>query len=365
MGETCRAAVFSGKGSYEVREFPMPAPPPGGAVLAVEAVGMCGSDVMQFHGDRHVPGEVAPVVPGHEIVGRIADISPEAARAWGVSEGDRVCVDEIVRCGRCRGCSAGGLCHFMQLYGYTKGPDDDGGLWGGYGEYLRLLPETHVMRAPDGLSAEQLTIFEPLANAVNWMQGVGVAWGETVVVQGPGHQGLLCAVVASAFGASRVIVTGTSQDALRLQTASRLGAFATIVVDEQDVTARVAELTGGQMADVVLDVSPVPQTAATAIDLVSFGGRVGYAGLKHFEPVSKFFTDPLVLKNVTVRGCAGSTPASMETAVKLLGERPDIAQTMAGTAVTLDTLEHGLDLLERHVDGEDAVHVTLVHAQRG
>ena len=364
MRETCHAAVFSGQGSYDIREFPIPTPPAGGAVLAVEAVGMCGSDVMQFHGDRHVPGEVAPVVPGHEIVGRIAAITTEAATRWGVAEGDRVCIDEIVRCGRCQGCTIGGLCRFMQVYGYTKGPGDDGGLWGGYGEYLRLLPETHVMRAPEGLSAEQLTIFEPLANAVNWTQAAGVGWGDTVVVQGPGHQGLLCAAVAACFGASQVIVTGTAQDALRLDTASRLGATATVVVDRQDVVAEVGELTGGRMADVVMDVAPIPATVSTAVELANFGGRVALAGLKHFQPVDHFLSDLLVLKNLTVRGCAGSTPASMEAAVRLLGTRPEIAQVMAGTTVSLESLAHGLALLERRVAGEDAVHVTLVHGGR-
>ncbi|MGR7002065.1 alcohol dehydrogenase catalytic domain-containing protein [Yinghuangia aomiensis] len=77
----------SGTGAYEVREFAIPAPPPGGAVLKVEAVGMCGSDVMQFHGQKHVPGEASPVVPGHEIVGRIHAITPEAAAAWGPGRG--------------------------------------------------------------------------------------------------------------------------------------------------------------------------------------------------------------------------------------------------------------------------------------
>ena len=130
-GETVRAAVFDGTGSFEIREFPVPDPPPGGGVLAVEAVGMCGSDLMQLHGVLHIPGQVSPVVPGHEIVGRIATLTPEAARNWGVAEGDRVCVDEIVRCGHCAGCLRGSNCRQLEVYGHTKGPDDDGGLWGG------------------------------------------------------------------------------------------------------------------------------------------------------------------------------------------------------------------------------------------
>src|SRR3954467_14009182 len=99
MSATCRAAVFLGDGTYEVREFAEPDPPPGGAVLQVEAVGLCGSDVAQYHGGVGVPGEKVPVGPGHERGGRIAKIPAEAAGTGGLAEGDRVCVDEVLRCG--------------------------------------------------------------------------------------------------------------------------------------------------------------------------------------------------------------------------------------------------------------------------
>ena len=66
MTGTCRAAVFRGDETYEIREFPIPDPPPGGAVLQVEAVGLCGSDVAQFAGIELVPGACAcsPWSPG-------------------------------------------------------------------------------------------------------------------------------------------------------------------------------------------------------------------------------------------------------------------------------------------------------------
>ena len=59
MTETCRAAVFLGDHTYEVREFAVPDPPPGGALLQVEAVGLCGSDVAQYEGIELVPGACA------------------------------------------------------------------------------------------------------------------------------------------------------------------------------------------------------------------------------------------------------------------------------------------------------------------
>ena len=112
--DRCRAVVFGGDGTYELREFAVPSPPPGGAVLRVEAVGMCASDVAQLHGHKHVPGEVSPTVPGHEIVGRVHALDPGAD--LGVAVGDRVGVDLVRRCGTCAVCRSGSpYCENMRV----------------------------------------------------------------------------------------------------------------------------------------------------------------------------------------------------------------------------------------------------------
>jgi threonine dehydrogenase-like Zn-dependent dehydrogenase len=76
-----------------------------------------------------------------------------------------------------------------------------------------------------------------------------------VVIQGCGPQGLAATVIAREVGARRIIVTGLARDASRLDLARRLGATDVVVADREDVAGRVAELTGGRMADVCLDVS--------------------------------------------------------------------------------------------------------------
>lgn len=88
--------LFKGDETWELREVPKPTLRPGCAVLRVEAVGICHSDVDQFRGHAPVPsGGVFPTVPGHEIVGRIEEITPEAE--FGVRVGDRVGVRSVVR----------------------------------------------------------------------------------------------------------------------------------------------------------------------------------------------------------------------------------------------------------------------------
>jgi len=161
MKTSCRAVVFKGDGTYEIRTFKKPSPPPGGGVLKVEAVATCSSDVAQLAGHKHVPGEVAPLVPGHEIVGRVEELAYDAN--LGVSVGDRVAVDLMNRGAAYKG--------RLVVYGYTLGIDDESGLWGGYGEYMSVVPGANLMRLTEAVPAEHLTIFEPLASAVNWATG--------------------------------------------------------------------------------------------------------------------------------------------------------------------------------------------------
>ena len=181
MSDTCGAVVFNGDGTYDIRVFDKPTPPDGGAVLKVEAVGMCSSDLAQLNGHKHVPGEVSPVVAGHEMVGRVEQLADNAD--LGVSVGDRVVLDLLV---------PGPPDRKMVVYGYTIGLDEGSGLWGGYGEYMGILEGTRLMKITESLPATHLTIFEPLSNAVNWVEMAGVTDGQTVVIQGPGHLGLMC-----------------------------------------------------------------------------------------------------------------------------------------------------------------------------
>ena len=203
MAERCSAVVFNGDGTWERHDdFDVPQPPPGGAVLAVEAVGLCHSDVAQLHGHKHVPGEVSPTVPGHEIVGRVHALAGDAD--LGVTTGDRVAVN-IVTYGEPSPVNPLGV----RCYGYSFGLDEAEGLWGGYGEYMSVLPGTQLVPLTEEISPAELTIFEPLSNVIAWLDRAKFRAGATVVVQGPGHMGLTCAAMAKHLGAGEVIVTGT------------------------------------------------------------------------------------------------------------------------------------------------------------
>ena len=360
MSQGVRAVVFPGDGTYEVREFAMPDPPSGGALLKVEAVGLCGSDVAQIAGDTIVPGATFPVVPGHETVGRVYALGP-GGDGLGVAEGDLVAVEEVLRCGECQACKVGEpLCARLEVYGYTMGVDEGPGLWGGCGEYMVIRPGTRLHHLPVDVPPAELTVFEPLASAVNWVELSGVGLGDTVVIEGPGHQGLACVVVALAAGASRVIVTGTAEDGLRLEAARELGAHHTVVVDEVDPVAAVREITGGRMADVAMDVAAgTTATVTAAIDMVRFHGTVLLGGLKHFAPLDGLVTDMIVLRGVTIQGGPGFTPEAMSTAVRMITAGQIPTEALLGEVFTLDRVDEAMRLLRREEPGRDAVRVSL------
>lgn len=125
-----RAIVFKGDETWELREVPKPKLRPGCPILKVEAVGICHSDVDQFHGHAPVPsGGVFPTVPGHEIVGRIEEITPEAATALGVAEGDRCGVRSVVF----------GADRRSRVYGFDFPLDEASGLFGGYTDSMERV----------------------------------------------------------------------------------------------------------------------------------------------------------------------------------------------------------------------------------
>ena len=339
-----RAIVFNGNGTWEERDLPVPDPQPGGAVLRVEATGLCHSDVDHFHGHVHTSwGGAFPSIAGHEIVGRIQKISPEAAAEWGLAEGDRVAVRELL-------ITTGGY----RIYGHDFSIHEGSGLYGGFAEHLELLPGSQVYKLREDRPAAELTFFEPLSCAVTWV--APVRQGDVVLIEGPGHMGMATIVAARAAGASSVIVTGIATDAFRLERALAAGADHVIDVQAADPVERVRELTGGQMADVVIDAaSGSPVTVNLAMDLVRKGGHVVIAGMKD-EPLQGFHSDWIPTRRITLHPGAGLDTSG---AVALINDGQVPTAKLLGDVFPLDRFEEAFALLNRAIPGRDSVRVAL------
>src|SRR5262249_9353834 len=127
-------------------------------------------------------------------------------------------------------------------------------LWGGYSQYQYLHPNAVFHRVPDHVPAKLASLPLPLGNGVVWAYlPSSVNFGQNVRLEGPGQQGLACTVAAKEAGAGAVIVSGFAVDAPRLALARKLGATHTVNVDERALRDAVRDITGGDMADLVID----------------------------------------------------------------------------------------------------------------
>ncbi len=361
------AAVSVAPRHTEVQALAMPAIDADAGLLKVELTGVCGSDWPYY---LRYPRAKGPLILGHETVGRIDRLGAVAARRFGVKEGDRVALEEYLPCGHCRWCRAGDfrLCDATDT---LNRPDSirfgstpisvPPALWGGYAQYQYLHPNSVFHVVPDHVPAKLATLALPLGNGVEWavLQG-GVRVGEVVVIQGPGQQGLACTVMAKEAGAGLVIVTGRGHptDAKRLALARRLGADHTIDIDAHDLLEAVADLTGGDMADLVLDCSSGGAPAVmAALQLARKRGRVILGGRSN-QTIPDFDSDILVKKVLTVQGVRGHSYQAVELALHVISAGRHPLEAMCTHVFGLADTDRAL----RTVGGEgepDAIHCAV------
>ena len=365
MTETAFAAVLTEPRKFDYREYPIPDIGPEEGLLRVEAAGLCGTDYEQFAG--HLDGtkwDTRPIIPGHEIMGHVDRLGREAAREWGVKEGDRVTVDSSIPCGRCFQCNAGRavLCKSGLGYGIRKGCAEPPYLWGGYATHMYLHPRARLHPIPDDIPTNVMSLFNPLSNAVRWMlEKPNMKVGDKVVICGPGQRGLLAVFAARMAGAGQIIITGTDEDAHRLSLAAELGADATINVDQEDPVERVRDLTGGERADIVLDVSAFSiEPLIQALDIVRPGGTIVVAGLKNQKPLEGFVSDRLILDEISMVGVLSSGWISVETAIDMLRRDWKELQVLCTHGYPVGEAEKAVRVLGREItDGPEAVHIHL------
>ena len=348
MARISRAVVMPGDGTWELRELPVPDPPAGGALLRVEAVGMCHSDVDHLHGIVHTPwGGAYPSIAGHEIVGRIDALADGTGPRWGVTVGQRVAVRESV--------PLPGVPGGIRVYGHDFAVDERSGLFGGFADYMELLPETLLEPLPDDIPAAELTVWEPLAIAVRW--ATAVKPGDSVAILGPGHLGLASIVAARAAGAMRIFITGTPADAIRLEAARKLGVEEAIDISTADPVERIRELAGDGV-DVVIDAaSGSTATVTQGMQMARRGGTVVIGGLKDRKPVDGFISDWIPMRQLHLH--AGFPGDHVKTSVELIRQGKVPTADLLGEVVTMDGFGDALRLLARDLPGRDAIRLAL------
>jgi 2-desacetyl-2-hydroxyethyl bacteriochlorophyllide A dehydrogenase len=288
------AAVFHGGKDIRVESVPVPKPGPGEVLIRVRAAGICGSDVLAYRGlGPWQHGADAPGQDGHELAGTVVALGPDVREP---AVGQRVGVEpkHLIACGACRFCRAG-QAHLCRQRGQVNGEHVTSKGFAGYD----VCPADRAHPLPDNVSLAAAAILDCYACGVHAYHLVDdLEPGSTMVVLGSGTMGLTMGQVARSHGV-RVLLTGTHRASLDL--ALSAGAADTVVlVGAEDAVAAVAELSGGQGADVVVDAIAIPSvTLAQAMDLVAPGGRVCVLGV--FAATPTFEPHRAYVNEVTVR----------------------------------------------------------------
>ncbi|MCW7947270.1 alcohol dehydrogenase [Streptomyces hygroscopicus] len=316
-----RAVVFERYGEpAEVREMADPVPSEHGAVVRVEATGLCRSDWHGWMG--HDPDITLPHVPGHELAGVIEEVG---VRVTGWRPGDRVTVPFVCACGGCPSCAAGDqqVCERQTQPGFTH--------WGSFAQYVALehadvnlvaVPEELSFRTAAALGCRFATAFRAV------VQQGRVTAGEWVAVHGCGGVGLSAVMIAAAAGA-KVVAVDVSPQALDL--ARKFGAAECVdAVRTENTAAAVRDLTGGG-AHVSLDALGSPATCAASVNGLRRRGRHLQVGLLS----SRDGTTPLPMARVIAlelellgsHGMAAHTYPPMLELVRSGALRPDLLVT--------------------------------------
>ena len=323
MAESVLAAVRTGPSKIDIQEFPMPDIPDDAALLKMEVAGICGTDVKMY---AH-PSSNEPVIMGHENIGYIAKAGREFTKRKGFKEGDLVFVEHYVPCMTCEWCHKGEYRHCANTdwrynpegirYGYTSAKRAPH-LWGGFAQYVYLPWNAVLHHVPKGVTPELAGLVTPMANGVEWsLFDAGVGYNSTVLIQGPGQQGLSQTVICKQAGASLIIVTGTSKDAARLEVAKELGADYVIDVNKEDPLARIMEITGGEGVDIALDCTAGAGTIPILLGVEALKRKGGVMVVQgEMAEFPNFPIGKITVKFITIHSARGHSYRSCELALQ-------------------------------------------------
>ena len=324
------AATLVKPGKYEIREYPLPEPAAGCVLIRMEMSGICGTDKHTFQGYTTQYGGRQlefPIIQGHENVGTIAAIGGDGKYAdfegAALREGDRVVVGANVACGECYYCRHDFpyyCCEKATDYGNNLSAKNPPHLFGGWAQYMYVVPGSFLVKVPDELPSEVAVLTEIFAVSVGLDRAKQMSafpnesfrFDDTVVVLGVGPLGMCFLMKARMLGAGTIIAVDKSE--YRLNFAKRLGADCAVnagSTSKEDRLQMVKDLTRGRGADMVIECAGVPEAVPEALEMLRVGGLLVEAG--NFSDLGEVPISPhrhICAKNARILGVGGEEPAA-------------------------------------------------------
>jgi threonine dehydrogenase-like Zn-dependent dehydrogenase len=234
-------------------------------------------------------------------------------------------------------------------------------LWGGFAQYVYLPWNAVIHHVPQGVTPELAGLATPMSNGIEWsLFDGGVGYNSSVLIQGPGQQGLSQTVICRQAGASLIIVTGTSRDGKRLEVAKALGADFVIDVEKEDPLARIKEITAGKGVDVVLDCTAGAGTTPVLLGVEALKRRAGTMVVQgEMAEFPNFPIGRITAKAITIKSARGHSFRACELALQQLASRRFPLEKITTHTFGLKDV----DLAIRSVGGQgipDVIHASLM-----
>jgi len=321
---TMRAAFYQGARRFTAGTAPVPRPGPRDALLRVRRVGICGTDLHIFQGDldHRVP---RGGVIGHETFAEV--VEPPTYSDF--KAGDRVVVEPLAFCGKCRACRMGAsyICYDLKVLGVD--------LPGGMQEYW-AVPGERLLRVPDSLSDDHAALIEPLAVATHDVRRAEVKGGDSVLVFGGGPIGALIGLVARTRGAR---VTVSELNPHRIDLLQRLGL--PTIGPGQDVVRYAEEWTEGAGVDVAFEVTGNPAAVRLMTDVVRVWGTISLVAI-HAEPMPVNLYR-MFARELTMHGSRLYAREDWEEAIRLAASGAVPVGPLVSRVIPLEALQEGME----------------------
>jgi len=267
MPKKMKAIVAHAPGDYRFETVDTPRAGEGEMVLKVEACGICAGDVKAFGGapsfwggDGNPPYIKAPMIPGHEFVGRVVEIGANVKGNWKL--GDRICPEQIVPCGECMFCRTGRhwMCEKHDLYGFQNNVN------GGMAEYVKLTPQSLNYLVPNDIPIEKAVLIEPYGCSFHCVERAQIKITDVVVLSGAGTLGL--GMVGAIKQNNPKLLIVLDMNAKRLELAKKFGADIVMNPGKMDVVSEIKQLTGGYGCDVYIEATGHPSSVQQGLEVI-------------------------------------------------------------------------------------------------
>jgi L-iditol 2-dehydrogenase len=268
--EKMYAVVIYGKEDFRYEEVPKPKPGSEQILVKIGRCGICAADPKIFRGKGYFSPIVyqnAPIIAGHEFIGEVVELGPNAGMKWGLEEGDKAIIENIVPCRKCYYCQRG-LYNLCEVH-YVPGVK---GVNGGWAEYMLYPREAIIHKVPRELPWEAAVLIEPLACAIHGVERVGVNLGDNVVIIGDGPIAQLMLHIVKLKNPNLVVMVGHHDK--RLEVAKEIGADIIVNSKKEDLVEIVMRETNNIGADVVLEAAGTQSAVTQAIEILRKRGKM-------------------------------------------------------------------------------------------